>query len=346
MTHKPINLIAVISIVTGTLLSSCNGKKATEMQSGAIPVKVIEITASPYSGQKNYVGTVEELSAIPLSFPVMGTVEQVLVKEGQRVQKGQLLALLNTATAESAYQAATAKLRQAQDAYDRLIKVYQNGSLPEIKFVEVESGLQQAKSTAAITQKNLNDCKLYASGDGIISKRNIEPGANAMPGIPAFELVSVKTLMIKISVSENEITSIAERQPASITVPALNNASYSGHVAIKGVVTNTISHTYEAKIEIDNSDSQLMPGMICNVILADAKQTTEIIVPNRSIQISPDNKHYVWLAEDGVAKRRFVEIGNLASDGIIVTQGLSIGDKLLTEGFLKISEGTKIEVTK
>jgi len=325
-------------------IAACSEQKVKQTQEKNIPVKVMKITTLQTASTMNYVGTVEESAAVSLSFPLMGTVEEVLVQEGQRVRKGQLLAALNTATAENSYQATLATLRQAQDAYDRLVKVHENGSLPDIKFVEIETGLQQAKSMAAIAKKNLDDCKLYAPRDGVIATRNVEPGGSINPVVAAFKLVSIDKVLVKIAVPENEIGSISVGQSAEVVVAALDNAAFTGKIEMIGVTAHAISHTYEAKISINNPQSKIMPGMVCKVSLAGAAGTAEIVVPNRTIRISADGKQYVWLAENNTAKRRFVKTGKLVDNGIAVTEGLSVGDKLIVEGFQKVSEGMKISI--
>ena len=334
----------VLVVLAICVFTACSNNKKTEKQEKIVPVKVMEIAVSENGGVRNYVGTVEESVAISLAFSLMGTVEQVYVAEGQRVSKGQLLATLNTATAENSYQMMLAKEQQAQDAYDRLVKVHNNGSLPDIKFVEVETGLQQAKSMTAIAKKNLDDCRLYAPRDGLIASRNIEAGSSVMPGVSAFKLIAIEKVNVKISVSENEIGKIVEGQSAKIEVPALDNTVFSGKIEIKGVTADPVSHTYEAKIGINNPQAQLKPGMVCKVSLVNTTKTTEIVVPNRTIQIATDGRHYVWLVYDNVAKRRFVKTGGLNDNGIIIVEGVSAGDKLIIEGFQKISEGMRIEV--
>jgi RND family efflux transporter MFP subunit len=343
MTKK---LIFICITAFCAILSACsNNKKSAEPQDKTIPVKVLEIAATHTANTLNYVGTVEESTAVSLSFSAVGTVEEALASEGQRVQKGQLLAALNAASAQNMLDASLAQLNRAQDAYDRLAKVHQNGSLPDIKLVEVKSGLQQAKSQVEIARKNVADCKLYAPRNGMISKREIESGMNIMPSVQAFKLVEVETVFVKIPVPESEISSIAEGQTATVAVSALGNALFTGKIAMKGVSANAMSHTYEAKIEITNPQSTLMPGMVCRVeIPTTANKNAEIVVPNRVIQISADGKRYVWLADSGVAKRQFVEIGDLTNSGIVVTSGLWAGVKIISEGFLKISEGTKVEI--
>ncbi|MDR0421511.1 MAG: efflux RND transporter periplasmic adaptor subunit [Proteiniphilum sp.] len=333
------------------VLTACSGEKTTERQVTAVPVKVIEIAATQRTGVRNYVGTVEESAAVSLSFARSGTVEEVFVQEGQRVTKGLLLATLATATAENTYQGAVAKLRQAQDAYDRLAKVHENGSLPDIRLVEVETGLQQAKSMAAVAGKSLEDCRLYAPRGGVISGRDIEPGMNVMPGIQALKLISVETVLVRIPVPESEIGKIAVGQTAAVSVAALDGAAFTGRVIMKGVSASPVSHTYGAKIEIANSagadnHSPLLPGMVCRVSLAEDAKAAEVVVPNRTVQIAADGRKYVWIADGNVARRQFVETGGLDDNGIVVTGGLSAGDRLITEGFLKISEGTAIVISE
>ncbi|MDR2119429.1 MAG: efflux RND transporter periplasmic adaptor subunit, partial [Tannerella sp.] len=301
---------------------------------------------STASSERNYVGTVEESTAVSLSFSSMGTIEQVFVAEGQQVRKGQTLAVLSSATAQNSLDATQASLQQAQDAYDRLTKLHNNGSLPDIKFVEVETGLQQAKAMEAIARKNLDDCRLCAPVDGVVARRSAEPGANATPGMTAFKLVTVDRVNIAISVPENEIGSTATGQDAVIAVPALDNQIFTGKITLKGVAANPLSHTYTVKIGVDNPQAQLMPGMVCKVRIGQDGESSAIVVPNRAVQSSHDGRRFVWLAVSDVAQRRFVETGALADAGVTVEQGLSEGDRLIVEGCQKISEGMKINVVR
>jgi hypothetical protein len=72
------------------------------------------------------------------------------------------------------------------------------------------------------------------------------------------------------------------------------------------------------------------------------EEDKQIIIPNKCVQITPDNRHFVWLADGNTARRRFIAVGSLADYGIIVENGLAEGDRLIVEGSTKISEGMKI----
>jgi len=344
---RSISIISLAVLAT-FFLTNCSKKQTTKPVAKIIPVKVMTIGFSDYSYSKNYVGTVEESSAVSLSFSTMGTVERILASEGERVSKGQLLAVLNSNSAQNAYDVAKSTLYQAQDAYDRLKPMHDKGSITDIKFVDVETGLEKAKAMEAIAKKNVEDCKLYAPMNGVIAKRSVEEGANVMPSLSAFKLVSIEKVNINVSVPENEIGNIKTGQQAKITVPALGGSEYTGVVDKKGVEANPVSHTYSLKIKTGNPKSELMPGMVCKVFLQNDKNNNDkqIIIPNKCVQISPDNKQFVWLADGNIAKRRFVTVGSLSDYGIIIESGLSEGDKLIVEGFDKISEGMQISVTQ
>jgi RND family efflux transporter MFP subunit len=328
------------------MLAACADSKTPEREEKIIPVKVMDIARSTAQAERNYVGTVEESTAISLSFSSVGTVEQVFVSEGQPVRKGQTLATLNSATAQNSLATAQASLQQAQDAFERLTKLHNNGSLPDIKLVEVETGLQKAKSMEAIARKNLDDCRLCAPVDGVVARRSAEPGANATPGMTAFKLVTVDRVNIAISVPENEIGSTATGQDAVITVPALGNQIFTGKIMLKGITANPLSHAYTVKIGVDNPQARLMPGMVCKVRIRQDRQSPAIVVPNRAVQSSHDGRRFVWLAVGDVAQRRFVETGTLDDFGITIEKGLSESDLLIVEGYQKISEGMKINVVR
>ena len=99
--------------------------------------------------------------------------EPVKVDLGSRVRQGQLLAALDEVSMQNTYQAAKAALKQAEDAYQRMKELHEKGSLAEMKWVEVQSKLQQAQSMEAVARKNLTDCQLYAPFSGVIAEKSL-----------------------------------------------------------------------------------------------------------------------------------------------------------------------------
>lgn len=323
------------------LLLSCSGGKSKQAEEKRIPVEIVKVSKSVPSDTRVYIGTVEEELASSLSFKVAGNVEQVCVSEGQRVNKGQLLAVLDKATLENTYSASAASLRQAADAYDRMKILYDNKSLPDIKWVEMESKLEQAEAAERIARRNLDDCKLYAPFAGVIGKRTVEIGENVLPGQSVFSLLQIEKVKVRIAVPENEIATLGKRE-ATITVAALGGQSFRGAVTEKGITAHLVSHTYEAKIMLGNPSLSLLPGMVCNVHLSGGSSDTCIALPNNAVQIAPDGNRFVWCVVDGRAKQVAVHTGRLTEHGLLIEDGLQEGDAVVTGGYQKISEGMKV----
>ena len=133
------------------MMTGCKQQEVRELH--PVKVKVMNVAPATFKGEQEFSGTVEESSGSTLSFPVAGTVQQIKVEAGQRVAKGELIAVLDEATLHNAYEAASAMLTQAEDAYLRMKQLHDAGSLPEIQWVEVQSKLKQAQSAEAISKK-------------------------------------------------------------------------------------------------------------------------------------------------------------------------------------------------
>lgn len=337
--------------VGAILFAGCTSgvqNKESENQQGAIRVKVQQIGTNAGNAAQSYIATIEESVLVPLSFLTAGTVDKVLVGEGQSVSQGQLLAVLNSDYAQNSYQIALSKQNQAQDAYNRLEPVYRKGSLPEVKFVEIQTGLEMAKSAVLMSKKNLADCKLYAPTSGIIGKRMLEPGMSILPGITAFRLVKIEKVNANVPVPENEIASMKKGQIAEVQASALGDQKFEGEVKEIGVLSNPLSHTYMLKIELNNPNKKLRPGMVCKVVISNSSLENRIIVPLSAVQIDGNGGKYVFIANSstGKAMKKSVEVGPLNHNGVVINSGLSANDLLITEGFQKINENSTIQIVR
>ena len=266
----------------------------------------------------------------------------------QTVKVKTQIAELNSSNYQNMYQISLAKEKQAEDAYNRLSDLYKKGSLPEIKYIEIQTSLDQAKSSTQIALKNLNDCKLYAPMNGVVGRRNIEPGMNAIPTSTVFEIVKIDKVFVKVSIPENEISKIKKGDKAKIIVAALNNELFEGAIEEKGVMANPLSHTYDIKIAIVNTSEKLFPGMVCNVSIDLENAIGQIIIPQQSIQIDGNGKKYVFVtdAQKEHAITREVETGILKNNGVIISKGLQTGEMIVVEGYQRLTENSLIEIVK
>ena len=110
----------------------------------------------------------------------------------------------------------------------------------------------------------------------------------------------------------------------------------------KGIVANPISHTYEAKIRLENPSGALLPGMVCDVRLSGEESVPAITLPNNAVLIANDGGRFVWKIVDGKAKATPVRTGDLTERGLFILEGLNEGDIVVIGGYQKISEGMRV----
>lgn len=327
------------------MMTGCGSKEQASQQADPVKVKVMTVVSSVRNEAVRFSGTVQEENGSSLSFPLMGRVKSVHVDLGSRVRQGQLLATLDETSVQSTWQAAKAALKQAEDAYQRMKELHDKGSLADMKWVEVQSKLQQAQSMEAVARKNLTDCRLVAPFAGVIAEKSLEVGQNVVPGVQVLKLVSDDRLKVRIAVPETEIMHVAKGQKAVIDAPVLNGVRAEGVVMEKGIQANPLSRSYEVNIGIQTKNTGLLPGMVTEVWLQDADKSQACVLPASVIQLDENNCYFVWVkGTDGKASKRVVTCGKFTASGVTVVAGLSEGDEVIVEGQQKVCEGTPLAI--
>lgn len=337
MKNSMMLLLAVI------LASSC-GQKAEQQTKAPTRVKTEMVLPSMVDNAQTYVGIVEEREATAVSFTGMGVVKRMLVSEGQMVTKGQLLAEMDDTQARNLLTGAEAQMAQASDALERYKMLHDNGSLPEVQWVEIQSKVAQARSQLEVAKKNLADCQLVAPVSGIVGRKQVGAGETALPSQAVVSILDISTVKVKVAVPEGEISAIHAGTPTSIKVEA-TGGSYQGGRIEKGVQADALTHTYDVRISVPNGERKLLPGMVASVrFMAEGSQAVSIrTIPLTAIQKKADGSLFVWTVDnDKTAHRATVTIGNTQGNNVSVTDGLTVGQRIVTEGYQKLSEGSQV----
>lgn len=332
----------ILLLIVAVLVAGCSEEKKKERQPVSVSVqKVVETGDLEVFA---YSGTIEESKSTPLSFPVVGTVTKVYVSEGDFVSRGQVIAELNSESYQLAYEMALATLKQAEDAMKRLEPMYRNGNLPEIKYIEAQTGLMQAKSATALAKKNITDSRLISPVSGYVGTRSIDPGMTAMPNLTSITIVEISKVFAKVPVPENEISKVKKGLKAKVRVSALEDEEFTGSVEEIGVMADYLAHTYKVKIGLVNKNKDLKPGMVCSVVLEDGTSRTGFIIPANAISTDAQQKTFVFVAQNGRAVKRYIETGALRKNGIEVTGGLTSNDMIIISGLSRLADGMAIKV--
>jgi len=346
MELRRVETAILLGIATCTL-AGCSGHPGTGGQgTPTIDVCVEPARIADETRDFAYSGTLEESETIPLTFAVVGTVARVHVSEGDVIHKGQPLASLNDESFRSLYEMALATRKQAEDAFARLEPMYRNGNLPEVKFIEIQTDVQKARSSALIARKNLDDCTLLSPVDGIVGKRSIEPGMTTIPNVTSLTIVKFHKVYARVSVSENEISLIRKGQKATVAIAALNNRTFDGTVDEIGVLADPLAHTYRIRIGIPNKDLAIKPGMICTVRIPHEATARGVTVPGAAVLVDEAGRHFVYIIDStgSTAARRFVKPQALVNDGIALTDGLRSGELVVISGQHKLVDSAAVRV--
>ena len=193
--------------------------------------------------------------------PYGGTLVSSSVSQGDRVKASQELAKVESSGVQSSYEMACATLRQAEDGYQRLSKVYGSGSVADVKMVEMQTNLEKARAAEASARKAVEDCTLKAPFSGVVGEIYAEEGEQLMVSAPVVKIVDVNSLQIKIPVPEGEIGALNIGRKAYMSVPAVSLKDVPLRLVRKGVVASSLAHTYECVLEPLSFVPSLMSGM-------------------------------------------------------------------------------------
>lgn len=358
-------------VAAAVLFVGCVHEGERQQKKLPIRVKTEVATMGGYANNPTYVGVVEESEATAVSFTSMGVVNRLFVTEGQFVRKGDLLAemdnttmsntleasRMSTSQAEDMVAQAQATYDQAKDAYDRMGQMYEEGTLPEIKWIEAETRLKQAetalksaqsgvvsaKAAENIAQKGVDDMRLRAPVAGVIGHKVLGAGETALPSQAVVSILNIDLVKVRVAVPELELRSISPDMLTSISVEAAGVSLLGGKIE-KGVEADPVTHTYQVRVNVANRDHALLPGMVANVVFGKENRQDEILLPVSCVQKGRSDAYFVWtVGSDSTVRRTTVSVGPTFGNRVAVYAGVANGDRVVVEGYQKLSEGLRVK---
>jgi len=338
------SMLMVFAPIMG--LMGCQEAKALptadEMAKSSVSVKVMAFGEQAQTPRLEFSGTLQAYRSTPIAFSVNGLVLSVSVKDGDTVQAGQLLAVLDSTSLVDAYQVSAAKLLQAEDAFNRMKPLRDSGAVSAVKWVEMETGLSQAKAMASLARKNVDDSRLKAPVRGIVVNKKLEVGQNVLPGLTVLELLDARYLDAVFAVGEAEVLEVQVGMPMVITMPS--GLELQGRITEVSVQPDPISRTYGVRVRLNNQDGRLRLGMACHGSLElVAKVGKEAILPVQAVLEKSDGTRYVYVVRAGQAHAKEVKLGGFLGRGLRVLEGLDPKDLVVVEGVHGLSEGLRVK---
>ena len=329
----------VLALSVAGLLAGCGHDKKNE------EVKVRSVmTVLPQNRQesavKNFSGVVKENSTVSLSFRTPGQISRILVKEGSRVRRGQLVATLDTKDYQLQVDAAQTQYDQLKNEVERLRKLHEINGLPGNDFEKATSGLKQLSIQLQNAKNQLSYTQLTAPVDGTIQKVNFEEAEMVSAGLPVMDLIDTRSMEVEVNMPDDVYRLLANTTEAYCLAAGQRYTLHKKSVLAKADANQLFTVKYAI-------DGQLSAGVNVDVYIeiGGSETLSGLSIPAHAI-FEDGGKPYVWVVEKGdVVKRHAIELSGVDSEGMaVVVSGISANDRVVKAGVKALHEGDKVKV--
>ncbi|HTJ23471.1 MAG TPA: efflux RND transporter periplasmic adaptor subunit [Gemmatimonadaceae bacterium] len=313
----------------------------------AVPVVIETVTPSTRAWSTTASGIVQANTSVDLAFQVPGKVIAVGPDEGQPVRAGQEIASIDPTDYRLAVEQASAQADRAARDRDRNQPLLASGGIALADMDHLESGARQTAAAADLAKKRLSDTRLTAPLSGIIAHRAVEVGATVAPGQPAFTIVDLDPVRVRIGVPEADVGHVAEGAPATVRISALDT-SFIGRVSLIGVVADPTTRSYTVEVAVPNPARRLRAGMVAEATITTGQRTTATMVPAAAVVhdggVSGTTIVYVVDRDDARVHARRVTTGAAHGDSLEITSGIAANDQVVVAGQQRLREGARVQV--
>jgi RND family efflux transporter MFP subunit len=361
MKTKP---ILIATLATAAVSFVAWSRWSSEKQSGkgieSLPLSVkIQVVAPAAISQSLVVsGTLVGENEATVVSETQGKVVAVKAQVGDWLAKGQTIVQVENDLKLVALEQAKAQLMAAQTNYDKAQKdlkryddlfAQQIATQNDIENVRLaaraaEAQLKGAEAALKLAQRHYDDTAIKSPLAGRLADRYVNEAAMVMPGDKIGVVVDSRNMKLRSSVAENEVSLVKAGQPVEIVADALAGVKFSGKVFSVAQKANS-ERTYPVEILVQNDKGEsLKSGMFGRATIQVANADHAIVVPSAAVLSDAARNNYVFVEENGAAKRVEVKLG-LQQDGKVqIASGLAAGARLVVSGQQRLAEGTKVSV--
>ena len=292
----------------------------------------------------------------------IGYLDAVLVDRGDRVRRGQTLAIVRPSDLPDQLSASRGALSQAQAAAslaranrERAARLAPTGVVSQQELQQAETALATAEATLASAQSNvdalgtrLGELRIESPLDGVVSARRLDPGALVGPASgsgPVLTVQRIDVLRAFVPVNEREVPRLQVGQEARLELDALPGRPVLGRVVRVAPGFDPVARTVDAEVQVDNAAGLLRPGMYGRAAIVTAIHKDAVVVPAPSLQIS-DGQAYAFVVKGDKVARVAVRLGVDGGDWLEVVGGLAKGDEIVTAGADMLADGATIRATR
>ena len=330
------------------LLAACQPGEHTENGDGEeesppVPVE----TSTPVRGDiyAVYSGTapIEAFAEADVIAKVEGEIREVLVEEGDDVEKDQILARLDGARLRLELNESQARLRKLQSDFQRNKELKDKGLLSEGDFENIQYELEALQAAHNLASLELDYTQIRAPIGGVVSERYIKLGNTIKVGDPIFRVTSFEPLVAYLHVPEREYRQLASGQPVAIDIDALGGERIIAEVTRVSPIVEPGTGTFKVTIEIGDPKRRIKPGMFARMSIVYDRHANALQIP-RSAIVEELGSTSVFVVEDDIAIRRPVETGFSQEGMIEITAGLDDNDQIIVVGQVGLKPDARVNI--
>jgi RND family efflux transporter MFP subunit len=307
--------------------------------------KNIGIDSVQTSDFKHYIelqGSIDALENVLAIQMAPGIVTSIYVKEGDRVGKGQVLYTTDASTYIKQIEVVESQLDLARVAFEKQKKLWDQNIGSELQFLQAKSGKETLEKQIANLRAAIELTKCKSPINGIVDEVRVKLGDMAAPSqlMPGVRVVNSSNMIIKSKLSDAYIGKVKIGDMVQVNFPDINK-TIETKVTYVGQTVDRQTRTFNVEVRLPNSTNEFKANMIARLLINDNIVKNAIVVPQNIVQKN-EKGQYVLVAENGKAVKKNVGTGDYYDGKIIITSGLSLGDKIITVGFSEVVDGQKI----
>lgn len=278
-----------------------------------------------------------------------GTLTKIYVKEGQEVNKGQLLAKIDDGGLSSQLSQVQAQAALSKTTFERQSRLWDQKIGSEIQYLQAKTNYEASKNSSDQLQKQLDKTNIRAPFSGTIDQIITDQGSLVNPGqSPLMRIVNTSNMYVKADVPENYLGKITEGSEVVVDFISLGK-TYHGKIHQVSNYINPDNRSFSIKVELPNKDHVLKPNLIATIKLNDYVAENTIVIPNNIVQKNSKNESLIFMFtpdtdSTGTVKQVLIKTGKEQNGKIEVTEGLKPNDIIIIEGARTLRDGQEVSI--
>jgi membrane fusion protein (multidrug efflux system) len=336
--YRPVLILALIAT-----LAACGGGGAKQRDRAPPLVKAEAATMITFADRIEAVGTARANEQVTLSAPVTERIVRLNFDDGAFVRSGQVVAVLRQAEQNAELSAATARSREAQQQLQRVESLKNRGFATRSNYDSQVAARDAARAQTQAVQAQIGERVIRAPFSGWVSLRTISVGAMATQGTEIATISDLTVIKLDFTVPETMLAVLRAGLPIQAHAAAYPDRPFNGVIQTIDPVIDPNTRAVTVRARLPNPERTLRPGMMMSVVIESASRQS-LSVPELAVVGEGDSRFVFTVDGNGRAHRTQVRTGARTGGRIEIVQGLRPGQRVVTEGIVKVADGMQVRL--